>query len=555
MTSDSNIIVTTLLAEKGKKYDTDKKCIGSYDRSIVFLPADVKPGEIVRVSLREVSEKKDSRGMVMYFARHAPAPISDDALRQIRDEAKVLDTMSNFDEETALTLLRARHGMVIDAWKGYRHYYLDESGAVYVSDFSPATLSLFQYLKRGAGLTEPLLWILGGQKPDESSLYRKRERGEEIDWQFSVPPLGDAEVASLEEKVTDGQLLLSDTLIEMRSGELHSEGWLDQLFPQASWPTLSVPDFEGGEDVPDIVEHEYGKGLNGQSLLGYAVFGPSDPAWYRNRAEAEEAHQAAVTKLAELRQTWRQRDELKPLIEELNVRRERLGLTPLTCERDTFKVDWSSYEYTKDNLARFERETIDKEEAEVKTAMKAAMREARERAEAQAAKKAEAEALRAEQKAAEHEAELKRREAAGGIIRNLRVWVHTSSKSGDAGAFVVAASGELREHDRDEYERSHGRGAHHVIWDLVEETEGVVEWSAGSSSAPKIPTLPVRKKPEGGWTPAQLETLRRIEEEFGVDPADSWVQAIKHQHPVPGRLGASQSQLDELADWFNKSKR
>lgn len=550
MTSDSDNIVTTLLAEKGKKFDEDNKCISSYNRSIVFLPADVQPGEIVRVLLGEVTEKKDSRGMAMYFARHATAPISDDALQQIRGEAKVLDSMSDFDEETALTLLRARHGTVIDAWKGYRHYYFDESGAVYASVFSPATLSLFEQLKRGTGLTEPLLWILGGTKPNESSIYRKRERGEEIDWQFPVPPLSDAGVAKLEEKVTDGQLLLSDTLIEMRSGALHSEGWVDQLFPRASWPTLPVPNFESGDDVSDIVEHEYGKDLNGQPLLGYAVFGPSEPAWYKQRAEAEEAHQVVVAKLAELRQTWQQRDDLKPLIEELNVRRQRLEFSELMCERDTFKVGWSSYEYTEDNIARFEQETADKEATEAKTAMEAAMRKARERAEA--TQKAAAEAERAVHREAEREANLKRREATGSIIRNLRVWVHTSSQAGDAGAYVVTKSGELRPHDRDEYERSHGRGAHHVIWDLVEETEGMVEWTAGSSAAPKMPTLPVRKKPEGGWTSAQLETLRRIEEEFGVDPADGWVQAINHQHRVPGRLGASRSELDALADWFNK---
>ena len=546
MTTENEVIVTTLLAEKGKKYDTDKKCIGSYQRSIVFLPAEVKPGEIVRVSLHEVSEKKDSRGMVMYFARHAPAPVSEDVLQQLRGEAKVLDTMSNFDEETALTLLRARHGTVIDAWKGYRHYYLDQSGAVYASVFSPAALSLFQYLKRGAGLTEPLLWILGGTKPSESSFYRKRERGEDIDWQFSVPPLSDTEVARLEEKVADGQLLLSDTLIEMRSGALHSEGWVDQLFPRASWPTQPVPDFEGGDDVPDIVEHEYSKGLNGQPLLGYAVFGPSDPAWYRSRNEAEEAHQAAITRLAELRRVWQQRDKLKPLIEELNVRRERLGLTSLSYERDTFKVGWSSYEYTEDNLARFERETADKEESEAKTAMEAAMREARELAEAETAKTEE------EQATTDKEAELEAAEARFDIVRYVEGWSSPNDGSEDLGdIWVVKPNGSTREHDS----MHNNENPHHLslyncgykVWDVVQKEELVVGFNPWTgyyiTQCPK------------NVTSEQIKTCRNLEAQYGIDPAEGWVQQLTKKRSVPIRLSASRQKLEELADWFNKGKR
>jgi hypothetical protein len=419
MTSDNGTIVTTLLAEKGKKFDADKKCIASHEGSIVFLPADVKPGEIVRVVLGEVTEKKDARGRVMYFARHAPAPVSDDVLTQICGEAKVLKSMTSFAEETALALLRARHGTVADAWKGYRHYYLDESGAVYASSFSQSMLMLFEHLTRGSGATEPLLWVLGGMKPSESSLYRKREKGEELDWQFSAPPLGDVEIDRLETKVADSQLLLSYPLIEMRSGALYSEGRADQLWQKVSWPTLPVPNFEGGDDVPDILEYEYGKGLDGRPLLGYAVFGPpnSVPMWYKSRAGAEEAREVAVEGLAKLRETWQRREELKPLIEELNVRRQRLGLIALTNERDSFNVDWSYYDYTVDNLARFERETTGKEAAEAETAIEAAMQKARERAEAEANADAErleqsrAERARTEAARQEREAEELRQEA------------------------------------------------------------------------------------------------------------------------------------------------
>lgn len=566
MTSEHQVIVTALLAEKGKKYDTDKKCIGSYERSIVFLPADVKPGEIVRVSLHEVTEKKDSRGMVMYFARHAPTPISDDALQQIRGEAKVLDTMSNFDEETALALLRARHGTVVDVWKGYRHYYLDESGAVYASIFSPATLSLFEHLKRGTGLTEPLLWILGGMKPTEDSLYRKREKGEDIDWRFSVPPLGDAEVAELEEKVAGGRLLLSDTLIEMRSGTLHSEGWEDQLFAQATWPTLPAPDFGGGDDVPNIVEHEYGKGLDGQSLLGYAVFGPSDsaPVWHKHHTEAEEAHQAAVTKLAELRQTWHQRDELKPQIEELNVRREWLGLSALACERDIFKVGWYSYEYTEDNLAQFEQETIDREAAESRTAMETAQREAEERAEAEAA------------------AEREHLVEAGCLTEFTCVHERGHGKT-HRQCWVIDPDGTCRDPDTTNRDGS--------VWDLVRPEEIALMWEKGSNAAPheftvcqlmQDPTdeqlLQIGLILEGleeqwkdarglasdepspsvgeGWLHPEtgLSLTATLRDEKKSPAVEEPTEADSQGSSVPGKLGASRAELDALANWFNKGK-
>lgn len=561
MTSDSDNIVTTLLAEKGKKFDEDNKCISSYNRSIVFLPADVQPGEIVRVLLGEVTEKKDSRGMAMYFARHATAPISDDALQQIRGEAKVLDSMSDFDEETALTLLRARHGTVIDAWKGYRHYYFDESGAVYASVFSPATLSLFEQLKRGTGLTEPLLWILGGTKPNESSIYRKRERGEEIDWQFPVPPLSDAGVAKLEEKVTDGQLLLSDTLIEMRSGALHSEGWVDQLFPRASWPTLPVPNFESGDDVSDIVEHEYGKDLNGQPLLGYAVFGPSEPAWYKQRAEAEEAHQVVVAKLAELRQTWQQRDELKPLIEELNVRRQRLGLTALTCERDTFKVGRSSYEYNEYNLAQFEQETIDKEAEEEKTA------------------KVEQKETERQQKYAEA--------SASGLPSQVEIWKRRGGRTNAGDGWVIQVDGEYREPDKMKCPRPRYQNEGTQVWHQTLPGELVIMWSKSSSAADH--EFRVIHLPEEGLTEEQRLQICLILDElesewkgasgfasgkpspsvgdgwlyadgtalFDLDQADSGaddsvLEKDRQNHAERGRLGASRSELDALADWFNK---
>jgi hypothetical protein len=472
---------------------------------------------------------------------------------------------------------------VIDAWKGYRHYYLDGLGAVYAAGFSPAMLSLFKHLMRGTGLTEPLLWILGGAKPSESSLYRSREKGEELDWRFSVPPLGDAEIAELEAKVSNSQLLLSDTLIEMRSGALHSEGWADQLWQKASWPTLSLPNFEGGDDVPDIIESEYGKGLDGQPLLGYAVFGPpnSVPMWYKSHAGAEEAREVAVEGLAKLRETWQRRDELKPLIEELNVRRQRLGLITLTNERDSFKVSRSPYGYTYSNLALFERETTEKEAKEEKTAMEAAMQKARERAEAEVAAKTEQEDAMCQQKYAEA--------SASGLPSQVEIWKRRGGRTNAGDGWVIQADGEYRNPDEMRCPRPRYQNEGTQVWHQILPGELVIEWLKGSSAA--YHEFKVIHLPEEGITEEQKLQVGLILEElesdwkdasglasgkpspsvgdgwlytdgtslFGLDQTDSGtddsgLDKDRQNHAEIGRLGASRSELDTLANWFNKGR-
>lgn len=61
-----------LIAERGKKFDETGEAIGSYNRSIVFLPCGAVPGQEVRVILDEVASKKDTRGNTMYRGRPAP---------------------------------------------------------------------------------------------------------------------------------------------------------------------------------------------------------------------------------------------------------------------------------------------------------------------------------------------------------------------------------------------------------------------------------------------------------------------------------------------------
>jgi hypothetical protein len=65
-----NIVI--LEAQKGKNYDETGKVIASWNRSIVFLPKGVQPGQKVRVRLIEIEGKKDARGRVMYRAEPAP---------------------------------------------------------------------------------------------------------------------------------------------------------------------------------------------------------------------------------------------------------------------------------------------------------------------------------------------------------------------------------------------------------------------------------------------------------------------------------------------------
>ncbi len=62
--------IVTLETREGKN---PGEAVASYERSIVFLSAGPKPGQRVRVTLEEITTKKDSRGRTMY--RGKPAPV------------------------------------------------------------------------------------------------------------------------------------------------------------------------------------------------------------------------------------------------------------------------------------------------------------------------------------------------------------------------------------------------------------------------------------------------------------------------------------------------
>ena len=56
-------------------------------------------------------------------------------------------------------------------------------------------------------------------------------------------------------------------------------------------------------------------------------------------------------------------------------------------------------------------------------------------------------------------------------------------------------------------------------------------------------------------TSEQIKTCRNLEAQYGIDPAEGWVQQLTKKRSVPIRLSASRQKLEELADWFNKGKR
>ncbi|MFA6131984.1 MAG: hypothetical protein WC702_02875 [Patescibacteria group bacterium] len=99
-------IVETLEAEAGRQWEEKKEAIGTYRRSIVFLPKGVQPGERVRVILQEV--RADGRGRMMY--RGTPAP--DEKVREWRavpGALECVDFLVNWKlQKTEIRILETR---------------------------------------------------------------------------------------------------------------------------------------------------------------------------------------------------------------------------------------------------------------------------------------------------------------------------------------------------------------------------------------------------------------------------------------------------------------
>lgn len=471
--------VVTLLAERGKKYDETRQCISSYEGSIVFLPRDVSSGQIVRVELTPV-EKKDARGSVMYQAGHAWFDLGRDERHAIVREAEVLRSCEVFAQAEALALLAARFGAVPHAWKEYSHYYFQSAGAIYASKYAPAMLTLFEAFTNASwkGLIEPLLWIGAGVKPVADDLFSLRQEGKEIDWRFSVPQLTDEEVGKIVGRIEKAELLLSAPLIEVdSSGRLRASGWDENEWQKASFPQTTVPDFavDSSAEIPVVVEFVYGLDINGSELTAYGVIGAVTSSWSQTRFQF----------------VWKKDRQ------EADAERER-SVAELLKFREKLEADRIAA------TEQAERERIAAEE------------EARRVAEAEAARlAAEAEERRQAEESVRHEVELTAAEARGEILRNFEAFVHTSSQRGDGGGYVIRPDGSLRECDNHQYERSHQRGRHDMVWEVVQSDEVALEWR-GFRDQVEGEQAEVRKPPVGGFTPEQLAAMRRLAQQHGA---------------------------------------
>lgn len=463
----ADTLIATLLAEKGKKYDETRQCISSHGGSIVFLPRDVEPGQIIRVELTPVSEKRDARGRTMYQANHAWFDLDKAVRHAIAHEAEVLRLCATFDEQEAFALLTARFGLVPDAWKGYSMYFFRANGSVYAGRFSPASLLVFEQFHHAPakGLVEPLLWLASGLKPVAGDLYSLRQEGKNLEYTFQIPQLTNESIASITARVANGELLLSAPLVEVDpSGGLKSTGWDNAVWRAAKFPDVVVPDFasDPAATVPTLVDFVYGRNINGRELVAYGAveayvssWSPTrfSISWKRERDEAEQVRERSLAELVKFR--------------------EQLEAARVRAEEE----------------ARRQAE----EEAE------------RLRAEAEARRKAEEAERMAEDV------------AVGRAFADFSVFVHTSSQRGDGGGYVIRPDGSLRGHDRDEYSWSHQRGTHTRHWDYVYSYEVALSWEGFRERAERDGV--VHKLPVDGLTPEQRETLTRLGQLHGC----SWV--------------------------------
>ena len=129
-------------------------------------------------------------------------------------------------------------------------------------------------------------------------------------------------------------------------------------------------------------------------------------------------------------------------------------------------------------------------------------------------------------------ARLLERQRRGEICVNFGGILHVSGVSGDARFFVIQADGELRAPETGSFSKSHGRGAQTQVWSLVGPDELAIAWK-GHRARVSQGDFRVSKLPVDGLSPAQIEAVRRIEEElraipnsFGLDPKLSDEQGL-----------------------------
>lgn len=217
---ENKTIVTTLRAERGRKFDEDKQCIGSYQRSIVFMPREVQPDQTVRVRLIPIldratgKERTDKGGRMMYRAQLAPAEIPERCEWNIAEKATALRKAVAFPKGEGEAILRAREGALPSEWTGYDWYYFF-SDAVLGSKFSPASLLLLESmpLATGSAYDELLLWLLGGAR-GSGDFFHRRQAGQIRDGE--VPEFPETELREVASRLEKGEWVVADRL-ERRS--------------------------------------------------------------------------------------------------------------------------------------------------------------------------------------------------------------------------------------------------------------------------------------------------------------------------------------------------
>lgn len=211
-----NIIVTTLRAERGGKFDEDKQCIGSYQRSIVFMPREVQPDQMVRVRLIPILDSKtgkervDKSGKVMYRAQLAPAEIPERCEWEVAEKASALRKATALPGVKGEAILRAKHGALPNEWTGYDWYYFF-ADAVLGSKFSPAALLVLESmpLATGSAYDELLGWLLGGAR-GSGDFFHRRQAGQIGKDEMSEFP--ETELQQIVARLLKGECVIADRL-------------------------------------------------------------------------------------------------------------------------------------------------------------------------------------------------------------------------------------------------------------------------------------------------------------------------------------------------------
>ena len=209
-------IVTTLRAERGGKFDEDKQCIGSYQRSIVFMPREVQPDQMVRVRLIPIldsktgKERTDKGGKVMYRAQLAPAEIPERCEWDIAEKATALRKAVALPRGEGEAILRAKNGVLPSEWTGYDWYYFF-ADAVLGSKFSPAALLVLESLpvSTGSAYDELLSWLLGGAR-GSGDFFHRRQAGQIRDGE--LPEFPETELRDIVSRLEKGEWIIADRL-------------------------------------------------------------------------------------------------------------------------------------------------------------------------------------------------------------------------------------------------------------------------------------------------------------------------------------------------------